>query len=151
MEQAKHDDKEKIPLQWILSMSGLDDVAKVGAYGAKKYGQSNWRGGSEWMRYAGSCVRHLAAFIRGESIDPESGLPHLAHCAYNCLILLSWAKEGCGKDDRPITEILVPSDILSSRIYSFDYGPHPLAHDDSCSPDCDNTDVAPQEPWGEDS
>jgi hypothetical protein len=98
--EAKHFDQDKLQLQWILSMEGLDDVAKVGAYGAKKYGQSNWRGGSEYMRYLGSCIRHLSAYIRGRNLDDESGLPHLAHCAYNCLILLTWAKKGSGKDDR---------------------------------------------------
>ncbi len=111
MSDAKHDDKEKLALQWILSMSGLDEVAKVGTYGAKKYGQSNWRGGSEYMRYLGSCTRHLACYIRGESNDSESGLSHLAHLAYNALILLTWAKEQRGTDDRPI--IQTGSDDLS--------------------------------------
>jgi hypothetical protein len=101
MEKAKHFDDEKLQLQWILSMEGLDEVAKVGAYGAKKYGQSNWRGGSEYMRYLGSCARHLSAFIRGVDLDPESGLHHLAHLAYNCLILLTWIKFKRGCDDRP--------------------------------------------------
>lgn len=101
MNKAKHFDDGKLQLQWLLSMSGIDEVAKVGAYGAKKYGQSNWRGGSEWMRYLGSVTRHVTCYIRGESLDSESGLPHLAHAAYNCLILLQWMKEGKGKDDRP--------------------------------------------------
>ena len=101
MEEAKHFDDNKLALQWVLSMPGVDDVAAVGAYGAKKYGQNNWRGGSEFMRYAGSIIRHATAFIRGETLDKESGLPHLAHCAYNCLIILSWMKEGKGTDDRP--------------------------------------------------
>jgi Domain of unknown function (DUF5664) len=99
--KALHYDDGKLQLQWLLSMSGIDDVAKVGAYGAKKYGQSNWRGGSDWMRYCGSIIRHTSSFIRGECFDLESGLPHLAHAAYNCLILLTWGKEGKGKDDRP--------------------------------------------------
>ena len=101
MPKAKHFDDGKTQLQWVLSMQGLDDVANVGAYGAKKYGQSNWRGGSEYMRYLGSIIRHVARVIRGETLDRESGLPHLAHCAYNCLILLEWMKTGKGIDDRP--------------------------------------------------
>jgi Domain of unknown function (DUF5664) len=100
--KALHYDDGKLQLQWLMSMSGIDDVARVGAYGAKKYGQSNWRGGSEWMRYFGSVVRHVSSCIRGELVDSESGLPHLAHAAYNCLILLTWMKEGKGKDDRHI-------------------------------------------------
>jgi hypothetical protein len=101
MNEAKHYDDGKLGLQWILSMSGIEDVAKVGDYGAKKYTQGNWRGGSSWMRFAGSCTRHLYRYISGELLDNESGLPHLAHCAYDCLILLTWAREGKGTDDRP--------------------------------------------------
>lgn len=98
---AKHNDDGKLGLQWILSMEGFDALAKVGEYGARKYGQSNWRNGAEYMRYLGSCVRHLTSFIRGEDNDGESQLPHLAHCAYNCLILLSWTITKKGIDDRP--------------------------------------------------
>jgi len=98
---AKHYDDGKLQLQWLLSMPGIDEVAKVGSYGAKKYGQSNWRGGAEYMRYLGSIIRHVCCYIRGESLDKESGLNHLAHAAYNCLIVLSWGIEGVGNDDRP--------------------------------------------------
>ncbi len=110
-EEAKHFDDGKTQLQWILSMAGLDDVAKVGAYGAKKYGQSNWRGGSEWMRYLGSTVRHVTSYIRRQELDQESGLPHLAHAVYNLLILLEWAKTGKGHDDRPDCGVDKDSDI----------------------------------------
>ncbi len=99
--KAKHFDDNKLALQNILAMAGIDEVAKVGMYGASKYGQWNYRGGSEWMRYLGSVVRHVTRYVRGESLDAESGLNHLAHAAYNCLILLGWAIEGVGTDDRP--------------------------------------------------
>ena len=113
--EAKHFDDNKLGLQWVLSMEGLDEVAKVGAYGAKKYGQSNWRGGSEYMRYLGSIVRHVSCYIRGESLDKESGLNHLAHAAYNCLIVLSWMKTGKGTDDRPIEVSSIAVHICNSH------------------------------------
>lgn len=100
MKKAKHFDIGKVELQWLLGMSGLDEVAKVGTYGASKYGQSNWRGGSEWMRYFGSSVRHITKCIRGEWLDDESNLPHLAHAVYNLLILMEWYKTKRGTDDR---------------------------------------------------
>lgn len=102
LRKAKHFDDKKVALQWVLSMQGIDDVANVGMYGAKKYGQNNWRGGAEWMRYLGSCVRHISWVIRGQWLDKESRLPHLAHCIYNCLILLEWHKTKRGIDDRPV-------------------------------------------------
>ncbi len=117
VEEAKHHDDGKTQLQWILSMRGLDDVADVGDYGAKKYGQSNWRGGSAYMRYLGSCVRHVALVIRGQWLDTESNLPHLAHVVYNCLILLEWYKTGVGTDDRPTMAISKADTVKSDLPY----------------------------------
>ena len=134
MTEALHHDKDKLGLQWILSMSGIEDVAKVGDYGAKKYTQGNWRGGSSWMRFAGSCARHLFRYISGELLDNESGLPHLAHCAYDCLILLTWAREGKGTDDRPQASRYIsnpqtnqwsPLDCRLSSLYNHDSYVHP--------------------------
>jgi hypothetical protein len=115
MGDAKHFDDGKLALQNILAMPGLDEVAKVGMYGAKKYGQWNYRGGSDFMRYLGSVVRHVTRYIRGESVDAESGLSHLAHAIYNLLILLGWELEGVGNDDRPCAKLkpLSPSDNSS--------------------------------------
>lgn len=100
MNTAKHFDDGKCALQYLLAMEALDDVAAVGMYGAKKYGQFNYRGGAEFLRYIGSICRHTASFARGENVDRESGLPHLAHVAYNCLIILQWVKDNKGIDDR---------------------------------------------------
>lgn len=100
MPEAKHLDDGKLELHYILAMEGLCSVAKVGMYGAKKYGQHNWRGGMPWMKLLGSCTRHLAAFIKGENLDRESGLPHLAHLAYNALMLLDYMETHNDKDDR---------------------------------------------------
>lgn len=94
MAEAKHLDTGKVPLQHILAMLGLDQVALVGEYGFKKYGDRwNYRKGMPWSKLLGSCSRHLAAFIRGENLDIESGLPHLAHLAYDCLMLLEYQME----------------------------------------------------------
>ena len=105
MKRADHFDNDKLALQNILAMPGLDEVAKVGMYGAKKYGQWNYTGGSEYMRYLGSIVRHVSSYIRGESLDKESGLNHLAHACYNGLIILTWVKTGKGTDDRSSSNI----------------------------------------------
>jgi hypothetical protein len=98
--KALHKDDGKIALQFILAMEGIDDVAEVGMYGAKKYSQWNYKAGMPWMKLLGSCSRHLIAFIRGENLDPESQLPHLAHLAYNALMLLDYTRNHNDKDDR---------------------------------------------------
>jgi Domain of unknown function (DUF5664) len=100
MSEALHKDEGKLGLQYILAMSGLDSLARVGDYGAKKYDQWNYTKGMSWMKLLGSCSRHLISFIRGEDLDLESGLPHLAHLAFDALILLGYMEDHREKDDR---------------------------------------------------
>lgn len=106
--EAGHDDTQKIGLQYILSMPGLIDVAKVGDFGAKKYGQWNYKKGMKWMRLLGSCSRHLCSFIGGEDIDRESGISHIAHFVYDGLMLLDYTKRHKELDDRFVDELDAP-------------------------------------------
>jgi hypothetical protein len=76
----------------------LEAVATVSAYGAKKYkvaySEQNWRAVDQARgRYLDAMVRHAAAHAAGETDDPESGLPHLAHAAWNALALLELGNE----------------------------------------------------------
>lgn len=95
---VKHDgDKPRMDL---LPTVPLVEIAKVLTFGAKKYAAHNWRGGIEYSRLIGSAYRHLSAFNDGEDLDPESGLPHLAHLGCCVVFLLEQYKRGTGKDDR---------------------------------------------------
>lgn len=67
-----------------LSKELLDTVAAVRAFGAKKYARDNWRSGFKVSRSIAASLRHIFAFMSGETNDPESGLPHLGH-AVCCL------------------------------------------------------------------
>jgi hypothetical protein len=58
--------------------------------------------GIGWKRVFGAAMRHLWAFWKGEEIDPESGLPHLAHAAWNIFTLLNYAKYRREYDDRTL-------------------------------------------------
>lgn len=70
----------------------LLDVAAVLTFGAAKYGPNNWQGLTDFDdRYYAAILRHVFALGTGEEIDPESGLPHLAHAACGLLFLLSRA------------------------------------------------------------
>jgi hypothetical protein len=69
--------------------------------GADKYGPWNWREtGVCASTYVNAILRHLNAWRDGESLDPESGITHLAHIACSANILMD--AEYCGKlqDDR---------------------------------------------------
>lgn len=66
-----------------------EKICEVLKFGADKYGAWNFRlTGVEMSTYVSAIKRHLAAVHRGEWIDPESGVPHLAHIAASCCICL---------------------------------------------------------------
>ena len=84
----------------LIDAYALEMLAQVYTYGTIKYDDHNWRGGFRWGRIFGALMRHAWAFWRGEENDPESGLPHMAHAAWQCFALLSFSKEKLGEDDR---------------------------------------------------
>jgi hypothetical protein len=81
-------DSEKLRVD-LLPIGALLEVAEVVTYGAKKYDENNWQNVRPVSRYYGAALRHLWARARGETHDPESGLPHLAHAACCILFMLS--------------------------------------------------------------
>ena len=73
----------------------LEAVATVTTFGAQKYSPSGWLAVPEAeRRYTDALCRHLLADLRGEAADSESGLPHLAHAAWNVLALLELRSRG---------------------------------------------------------
>lgn len=95
---VKHDEDK--PRMDLLPMEALELVAKVLTFGAKKYGDHNWRKGMKWGRLHAAALRHLSAWARGMDLDDESGLPHLAHAACCLLFLLAYHHTHAGEDDR---------------------------------------------------
>lgn len=65
----------------------IELVMQVGEFGAKKYGDHNYRGGMPITKFLDAAYRHafVEFLFKGNDIDPESGLPHLAHAAWNLL------------------------------------------------------------------
>lgn len=74
-----------------LPFTQLEAVARVLDYGAAKYSRDNWQRG-DFIRYASACLRHLFARLKGDRLDSESGLPHLAHAAC-CILFMMWFDE----------------------------------------------------------
>ena len=101
----KHDeamkyDGEKVRLD-LLPADPIIDIGKVLTYGAKKYSERNWERGLAWSRCYGAALRHLLAWHKGETNDPETGLNHLAHAACEILFLLEFSRTHPELDDRP--------------------------------------------------
>ena len=72
----------------LLPPYALEETVKVLTFGAQKYERNNWIHVDDGhRRYFDALQRHLWAWKRGEQLDPESGLHHLAH-AMCCLMFL---------------------------------------------------------------
>ena len=67
----------------------LNSVAEVSTFGASKYAWNGWQGVDDgFNRYRDALFRHSFAFSKGEEVDPDSQLLHLAHEAWNSLASL---------------------------------------------------------------
>ena len=84
----------------LMPVWAQEEIARVFGWGATKYDDHNWRKGYKWGYSFGAMMRHAWAFWRGEDHDPESGLHHMAHVAWHCLVLMTYWKEKLGTDDR---------------------------------------------------
>jgi Domain of unknown function (DUF5664) len=72
----------------LLPPHALEETVKVLTFGAQKYERDNWQKVSDAKRrYFDALERHIWAWKKGEQIDPESGIHHLAH-AMCCLMFL---------------------------------------------------------------
>jgi hypothetical protein len=92
-------DQDKVRME-LLPPTALSDVAEVLTYGARKYDPYNWAKGMSWLRVMGAAQRHLNAFAKGESADPETGLSHVAHAVCNLMFLLEYEHFHPELDDR---------------------------------------------------
>lgn len=69
--------------------NALEEVGKVGTFGAKKYSDDGWRSVPDGTaRYSDALLRHLLKEATGEVLDTDSGLLHAAHAAWNALARL---------------------------------------------------------------
>lgn len=85
----------------LIPLCTMEDEAKVWAYGKQKYAAWNWAKGMAWSVPLACLMRHMAAWQKGEELDPESGLPHLAHAMCNLRMLTLYSKTFTEGDDRP--------------------------------------------------
>ena len=91
----------KLPQLGAVDPRALMEIAKVAGYGCVKYERYNFLRGYEWSLSFDALCRHLFAFWGGEDIDPESGLPHMAHAGWHCMTLLAFMDRHPDLDNRP--------------------------------------------------
>lgn len=92
-------DDGKLPVS-LVAPDFIFGMARVLAFGVKKYKAWNWVQGKAWSRDLEAAQRHLLLWAGGEDLDPESGESHLFHCACDVMFLCVSQLRGLGTDDR---------------------------------------------------
>jgi hypothetical protein len=95
---VKHDAEK--PDMSLLSSIALFKVAQVMTFGKQKYSANNWRGGFKWTRLIAAALRHIFAWLGGQTKDPETGVSHLAHGICCLMMLLEFEDTHPELDDR---------------------------------------------------
>jgi hypothetical protein len=92
MKEGKKNDKNK--LRWdLLPIEAVEKIVEIVTHGFEKYGENNWKElENPEGRYYAALMRHLVAWRKGEKIDKDSGLSHLAHVGCNVFFLM-WFEE----------------------------------------------------------
>ncbi|MDD3965320.1 MAG: DUF5664 domain-containing protein [Candidatus Moranbacteria bacterium] len=67
----------------------LEEVGRVGTFGAAKYSPRGWVEVPNGIdRYHDALYRHLLSYAKDDLRDKDSGLLHLSHACWNSLALL---------------------------------------------------------------
>ena len=77
------------PRMSLIPPHALTEMAKVMTFGASKYKAHSWKQVENAQeRYLDALLRHAVAYVSGERIDPESGLPTMAHIMCDAAFLI---------------------------------------------------------------
>lgn len=77
------------PRMSLVPPHALTEMAKVMTFGASKYKAHSWKQVENAQeRYLDALLRHAIAYVAGERIDPESGLPTMAHIMCDAAFLI---------------------------------------------------------------
>lgn len=79
-------DEGKLPMS-LIDPIFLEGLARVLAFGAKKYSAHNWRKGIAYSRVLDALIRHTQEMVKGNDIDPETGELHAFHAGC-CLMFI---------------------------------------------------------------
>ena len=93
----------KVKMQLVPPAASIA-IAKGLEEGSEKYAPWNWRNDPvEVMTYVGAALRHIAAWVEGEEMDPDSdkGKTHLDGAIASLAILIDARAHGSAIDNRP--------------------------------------------------
>lgn len=145
MTTGRKDDTGK--LRWGLlrksCVNALEGVIRVLMFGAKKYGDDNWKDVADAQRrYRDALDRHLADLDRGVEFDPDTGEDNWAHVATNAIFVLQLREEQRAKKGQTEQQaqqvagiyrsVDLEAGALGPRIYKPAPGRAPKAHWPAC-------------------
>lgn len=91
--RGRKNDGDKVQMD-LLPPLALEAVAAVLTFGATKYDRGNFLKGIQYSRLYAATQRHLNAWAKGESLDPESGITHLAHAVSDLMMIIHFEATG---------------------------------------------------------
>ncbi len=109
----------------LICRPTLEGMAAALMYGMRKYtvvnpdgtttsGRDNYKKGLQYTRVADSAIRHVLAFLDGEDLDSESGLPHLDHALAALNMLKYQTVYNLDMDDRYSTAVANEKAVLEA-------------------------------------
>jgi len=100
LQQGHKDDTKKVEIH-LIAPEFITTTAAVLTFGAKKYAPYNWAKGIVYSRCFSAMMRHMWAWWKGETLDPETGITHLGHAACCLMFLIAYEERGMTEfDDR---------------------------------------------------
>lgn len=88
--------KNRLGLVLLSFSRSLQEVDRVGTYGAQKYTDNGWVDVPDGVsRYTDAMLRHLMTEGAGELRDKDTSLLHAAHAAWNALARLDLIIRQC--------------------------------------------------------
>ena len=89
MDARKNDRLDGKPMWELLPLPLMEWIVKVYTFGENKYAPNSWQNlENGYDRYKAALFRHVVSYEKGETLDKESGLPTLAHAAWNAIAML---------------------------------------------------------------
>lgn len=117
---TKWDDDK--PAYGLLPVYGVELAAAVAKVGAVNYDDWNFTKGIPYSRLIAAAKRHIAAFERGEEVDPDNEIPPLGGAIWSLMALAEMSVIHPELDDRapwaadPAPSMLAPKDRMTRAI-----------------------------------
>lgn len=94
----KHDDKK--PNLALIPIEAIFALGESLTYGARKYGDDNFREGLHVRRQLSAALRHLYQALELEDVDAESGCLHLGNAMASIAMAIYTIKHNPDFDNR---------------------------------------------------